>query len=182
MIDPALQDLEGGDVDDDHEPDRPGLLLLDRHGVQDKKSQIEDEAAELQKQVDAHSAAIQEIHKKLLLWKSASTAFKNLAKNQLKSRTAKDRSSVARCPHQPISGEVKRLVEKEVFENGKKQVEVARTFGMSDRQVRRILEDARTERPSASTNRRGLKSKLTTEVLTSVLLFCLLYTSDAADD
>ena len=87
MIDPALQDLEGGDVDDNHEPKCPGLLLSDRHGVQDKSSLIEEEAAELQKQVNAHSTAIQDIHKKLLLQKSASAAFKNLAKNQLKSRT-----------------------------------------------------------------------------------------------
>ena len=152
MIDPALQELEGGNVDDNHEPKRPGLLLSDQHGVQDKSSQIEEEAAELQKQVNAHSTAIQDIHKKLLLRKSASAAFKNLAKNQLKSRTAKDQSSVAQRPHQPISGEFKRLIEKEVFENGKKQVEVAKTFGIYDHQVSRILKDAHTKRPLASTN------------------------------
>ena len=133
MIDPALQELEGtSNMDDDHEPNRPGLSLSDHNQVTNQANQIDKEAAELQKEVDAHSEAIQEIHKKLVSRKSASTAFKNLSKNQIKSRSAKDRSSVTQRPHQPISGEVKRLIEKEVFENGKQQIEVAKTFGISD--------------------------------------------------
>ncbi|KNZ64404.1 hypothetical protein VP01_1032g1 [Puccinia sorghi] len=166
----SLPDVEGGCLNDDGGANCPGISLSDQHQVNEEADQIDEEANELQKQVNEHSQAIQEIHKKLLSQKSASKAFKNLSKNQSKNQSAKDQSSIAQQPHQPISGEVKRLIEKEVFENSKKQVEVAKTFGISDRQVRRILDDARTQRPLASTNRRGPKSKLTTDVLTSVLL------------
>ncbi|KNZ48160.1 hypothetical protein VP01_586g1 [Puccinia sorghi] len=129
-------------------------------------NQLDKETNQLQKEVNEHSKVIQEIHKKLLLRKSASKAFKNLSKNQ----SANGQSSVAPRPHQPISGEVKRLIEKEIYENSQKQVEVVKTFGISNSQVCQILDDAHTQRSSASTNQRGHKSKLTTKVLTSVLL------------
>ena len=80
MINPALKDLEGSNMNYDQ-----GLSLSDQHQVNNKANQIDEEAAELQKEVDAHSKSIQEIHKKLLLQKSASMAFKNLSKNQLRS-------------------------------------------------------------------------------------------------
>jgi transposase len=43
-------------------------------------------------------------------------------------------------------------------------------FGVSDQQVRRIVYDACNDKPSASTNQRGAKSKLTTDFITSILL------------
>ncbi|KNZ46445.1 hypothetical protein VP01_7251g1, partial [Puccinia sorghi] len=84
--------------------------------------------------------------------------------------TAKNQSSTQHLPHQPISGEVKHLIEKEIFKNNKKQIDVAKTFGISDRQVRHIIDDARNNKNSASTNQRGAKSKLTTDIVTSILL------------
>ena len=125
MIDPALQDVEGSPLNDKSGASCPGPSLSDQHQVNEKANKIDKEADELQKQVDEHSKAIQEIHKKLLSRKSASKAFKNLSTNQNKNQSARDRSSVARRPHQPISGKVKRLTEKEVFENSKKQVNMS---------------------------------------------------------
>ncbi|KNZ47956.1 hypothetical protein VP01_600g1 [Puccinia sorghi] len=53
----------------------------------------------------------------------------------------------------------------------KKQAKLAKTLGVSDRQVCQILDDAHKKRPSASTKQQGPKSKPTTKVLTSFLLF-----------
>ena len=107
MIDPALQDVEGSSLNEDSGASRPGPSLSDQHQVNEDTNQIDKEANELQKQVNKHSKAIQEIHKKLLLRKSASKAFKNLSTNQNKNQSARDRSSVARRPNQPISGKVR---------------------------------------------------------------------------
>ncbi|KNZ56360.1 hypothetical protein VP01_2422g4 [Puccinia sorghi] len=76
------------------------------------------------------------IHKKLVSNKSASTALKNLAKNRTKKITTKNQSSTQHFPHQPISGKVKHLIEKEIFENNKKQIDVAKTFGTSEQQLK----------------------------------------------
>ncbi|KNZ51177.1 hypothetical protein VP01_405g7 [Puccinia sorghi] len=59
---------------------------------------------------------------------------------------------------------------KEIFENSKKQVEVAKIFGISDRQVQHIISYSWSN-SSASTNQHRAKSKLTNNVVTSILFF-----------
>ncbi|KNZ53370.1 hypothetical protein VP01_3261g2, partial [Puccinia sorghi] len=73
-------------------------------------------------------------------------SLKNLAENTTKKSTAKNQSSTQRCPHQPISGKVKHLIEKEIFEHNKKQIDVSKTFGISDQQVQRIIDGAQNNK------------------------------------
>ncbi|KNZ60130.1 hypothetical protein VP01_1606g1 [Puccinia sorghi] len=87
-------------------------------------------------ELESHAQAMQEMHEKLVSNKSASTALKKLAKNTTKKSTAKNQSSTQCRPHQPISGEVKHLNEREIFENNKKQIDVAKTFGISNQQLK----------------------------------------------
>ncbi|WAQ85458.1 hypothetical protein PtA15_6A86 [Puccinia triticina] len=165
MIDPTLE----GDPAD-NPTDGAGPSILDVAGISDKTERRNKEAEQLQNEFELHAKSMQEIHKKIVSNRSASKALNNLAKNTTKNKKAKDRLSTQRRPHQPISGEVKKLIENEIFENNKTQIEVAKSFGVSDRQVHRIVDDARNDKPSASTNRRGAKSKLTTDVITPILL------------
>ena len=118
---------------------KAGPSISNLAGVSEEIRVHNEEAEDLQAQLESHANAMQELHKKLVSTQSASTAFKNLAKNTVKNKKAKNRSSFQRRPHQPISGKVKNLIEKEIFENNKKQVKVAKTFGISDQQVRRII-------------------------------------------
>ncbi|WAR55341.1 hypothetical protein PtB15_6B80 [Puccinia triticina] len=165
MIDPTLE----GDPAD-NPTDGAGPSILDVAGISDKTERHNKEAEQLQNEFELHAKSMQEIHKKIVSNRSASKALNNLAKNTTKNKKAKDRLSTQQRPHQPISGEVKKLIENEIFENNKTQIEVAKSFGVSDRQVQRIVDDARNDKPSASTNRRGAKSKLTADVITPILL------------
>ncbi|WAR58965.1 hypothetical protein PtB15_10B306 [Puccinia triticina] len=92
------------------------------------------EAKRLQAEIELHSSAIQEAHCKMLSSQSLSKAYQNLEKNKKKQKTAKSRSSHQRRPHQPISGDVCNLVERSIFDQNKKQTEVAKDFQISDRQ------------------------------------------------
>ncbi|PLW10853.1 hypothetical protein PCANC_25655 [Puccinia coronata f. sp. avenae] len=165
-LDPSLADNPAAD----HPDDATGPSISDTAGVTNETHRCDDEAEQLQQEFELHAKSMEEIHKKIVSKKSASKAFSNLAKHTAKNRKAKDQSSTQQRPHQPISGEVKNLIEKEILENGKKQVEVAKSFNILDQQVRRIIDDARNGKTTASTNPRGSKSKLTTDVITSVLL------------
>ncbi|KNZ61687.1 hypothetical protein VP01_13704g1, partial [Puccinia sorghi] len=51
-----------------------------------------------------------------------------------------------------------------------KQIEVAKTLGILDQQVRCTIDDARNNKKSASTNQSGAKLKLKTDIVTSILL------------
>ncbi|WAQ88912.1 hypothetical protein PtA15_10A335 [Puccinia triticina] len=93
------------------------------------------EAKRLQAEIELHSSAIQEAHCKMLSSQSLSKAYQNLEKNKKKQKTAKSRSSHQRRPHQPISGDVCNLVERSIFDQNKKQTEVAKDFQISDRQI-----------------------------------------------
>jgi hypothetical protein len=133
MIDPSL----GGSLDspDDQDEDKnndPGPSISNQDSVAEKTHQCDEEVQRLQEDLNAHSKSMQEIQKKLLSKKTALTAFKNMSKSAVKKKTPKDQSSAQLRPHQPISGEVKSLIEREIFENNKKQIEVARSFGILD--------------------------------------------------
>jgi predicted transcriptional regulator len=113
MIDPSLE----GDP-----ANGAGCSISDVNGISDEIKKCNEEAERLQNKFELHAKSMQEIHKKIVSNQSASKALNNLAKNTTKNKKAKDQSSTQRRPHQPISGEVKKLIENEIFENNKKQV------------------------------------------------------------
>ncbi|WAQ87725.1 hypothetical protein PtA15_8A631 [Puccinia triticina] len=129
MIDPTLE----GDPAD-NPTDGAGPSISDVAGISNETERRNEEAEQLQNEFESHAKSMQEIHKKIVSNRSASKALNNLAKNTTKNKKAKDRSSTQRRPHQPISGEVKKLIKNEIFENNKTQVEVAKSFGVSDQQ------------------------------------------------
>ncbi|WAQ93124.1 hypothetical protein PtA15_18A182 [Puccinia triticina] len=128
------------------------------------------EAKRLQAKIELHSSAIQEAHRKMLSSQSLSKAYQNLEKNKKKQKAAKSCSSHQRRPHQPMSGDVRNLVERSIFDQNKKQTEVTKDFQISDWQVRQIVSNAQEGKPDASLNRRGPKSKITSDILVSILL------------
>lgn len=144
--------------------------ISDVAGISNETNRRNEEVKRLQNKFELHAKSMQEINKKIISNQSASKALNNLAKNNTKNKRAKDWSSTQQQPHQPISSKVKKLIENEIFDNNKKQVRVAKLFGVSDQQVRHIVYDACNDKPSASTNQRGTKSKLTTDVIMSILL------------
>ncbi|WAQ89224.1 hypothetical protein PtA15_10A648 [Puccinia triticina] len=148
-----------------------GPLISNNAAMASELAKHNAEAKRLQAKIELHSLAIQEAHCKMLISsQSLSKAYQNLEKNKKKQKAAKSRSSHQRRPHQPISGDVCNLVEHSIFDQNKKQTEVAKDFQISNRQVRRIVSNAREGKPNASLNRRGPKSKITSDILVSILL------------
>ena len=137
MIDPNLEE-NAAEIDpnlEENAAEIAGTSISNAVGVSDKTGRHDEEVEALQDELESHARAMQEIHKKMISNKSASTALKNLTKNTIKKSTAKNRSSIQCQPHQPINREVKKLIEKEIIKNSKKKVNVAKTFGISDQQT-----------------------------------------------
>ena len=81
MIDPHLEE---------NAEEIAGPSISDAAGVSDETGRHNEEAENLQRELECHAEAMQEIHKKLITNKSASTALKNLAKNTTRKSTAKN--------------------------------------------------------------------------------------------
>ncbi|KNZ45362.1 hypothetical protein VP01_81g5 [Puccinia sorghi] len=77
----------------------PFLNPLSRHN---------EEVEALEDKIESHSWDMQDIYKRLVSTKSASTSLKKLATNTKKKSTAKNQSSIQWRPHQPISGKMKK--------------------------------------------------------------------------
>ncbi|WAR59278.1 hypothetical protein PtB15_10B620 [Puccinia triticina] len=113
-----------------------GPLISNNAAMASELAKHNAEAKRLQAKIELHSLAIQEAHCKMLISsQSLSKAYQNLEKNKKKQKAAKSRSSHQRRPHQPISGDVRNLVEHSIFDQNKKQTEVAKDFQISNRQI-----------------------------------------------
>ncbi|WAQ89205.1 hypothetical protein PtA15_10A629 [Puccinia triticina] len=115
-----------------------GLSISNDAAMTSELAKHDAGAKRLQAKIELHSSAIQETHCKMLSSQSLSTSYWNLGKNKKKQKTAKSCSSHQRRPHQPISGDVRNLVEHLIFDQNKKQTEVAKDFQISIRQVHQI--------------------------------------------